>query len=392
MWQRLWFSIFFIILLLGLGYDSAHSQDNILKQKWELEKIKREMEESQNNLDSLQRLERKVQKDIADYEQRASINQTVLGRLNLQLSTIKDNVSRAKTNLDDAELRLSSSKTRYVGNLKYYYMGIRWDQYESSGEVQTEKDALLRILYLRSVAAFDRQQITKSSEYLEDAEMDFADLARQERKVGQAQQKKKSEYALVTSQKAKREKELSRVKRKRESESDRLLSLSEEARQMEDVIAKLETARRQRDESAKKTGFKFATGNFSSYKGGLLAPMAGRITQAYGWKIDSVTKLKSFSPGITIAGKARTPVVAVADGVVAYVGNLRGYGVFVIVEHEDGYYSTYAGLDKSLVEMSQLISRGDQLGAAASGPIKFELRHSKDALDPVEWLKLDNLR
>ncbi|SYZ74214.1 exported hypothetical protein [Candidatus Zixiibacteriota bacterium] len=387
------FRLLTAILIVVFAFPAGYAQSgDMVKQKQELERIKREMEESRNNLDSLQALEKKVQREISEYEQRTSINQTVLDRLNKQLKNIRSDLQRAKSNQDDAQFRLSASRDRYISNLKFYYTGIRWDQFETAGQVSAEKDALLRVLYLRAVAAYDRRQVTRSSEYLRDAEKEYSALASRVKMVGDAQKKKKYENALVSSQMTKRERELLRVKRKKESEADRLLSLSEEAKQMEQLISRLEDARRRREESPRTTEFKFATGNFASYKGALLAPISGRITAGYGWKTDPVTKLKSFSPGIEIDGKVGAPIRAVADGVVAYVGALRGYGVFAIIEHEDGFYSTYAGLSRALVDKDQIVKRGESLGAAENGRVKFELRQGKDPLDPVEWIKLDNIK
>jgi len=118
--------------------------------------------------------------------------------------------------------------------------------------------------------------------------------------------------------------------------------------------------------------------------------MKGKITSGYGWKQDRVTNLKSFSPGIEITGKKKGMVNSVSRGVIAYIGFLRGYGSFMIVEHEDGYYSMYAGIDDIQVEQNQIINKGDKLGFTSTGIIKFELRKGRDPLDPMEWLRIDS--
>jgi len=191
---------------------------------------------------------------------------------------------------------------------------------------------------------------------------------------------------------ARREKELSRLRRKKESEAERLSSLSESARQIEDLIAQLELARQQRGKSSSATNFKYNTGNFASYKGKLPSPVAGTITKGFGWSIDNITKLKSFSPGIEISGRQNSTIKAIASGVVAYVGILRGYGTFIILEHEDGFFSTYAGIDNPSVEKGEILSEGEKLGVSESGMVKFELRRGKEPIDPVEWLNIGNIR
>ena len=178
----------------------------------------------------------------------------------------------------------------------------------------------------------------------------------------------------------------------KESEADKLITLTEAARQMEELISRLEQARLDRERSSAPIDFNFETGNFVSYKGGLAAPLKGKVVGGFGWKTDKITKLKSFSPGIDILSRKNTPVMAVAPGAVAYIGNLRGYDNFVIVEHEDGYYSTYAGLDDLRVVQYQIVDKGDIIGKTPDGNIKFELRQGREPLDPVEWIRIDSFK
>jgi septal ring factor EnvC (AmiA/AmiB activator) len=377
-----------LILIPVAGIVRADDrQKDIVNQKNELEKIEKEMAGCQKNLDSLKQAEKKIQKEIADYEQRASISETVLRRLNKQLESIRGNIEKSRRNLVDSKNRLNSSRSRFIGNLKYYYSGTRSKAFEKEGEIKKEKDALRRLLYLKALASYDRAELTRSAEYLREAEKDYTGLVDEEKTVGTVQKKKKSEYTIVSSQMEKREKELSRLKRKKQGEADRLASLSEAAREMEDLIARLETARQERE--SEKEEFKFETGRFAALKGGLPAPMPGRVITGFGWKVDPVTKLKSFTPGIQIAGKKNSNVIAVADGTVAYIGNIRGYGNFIIIEHEDGYYTTYAGLDNLNVEQGEIVGRGKTLGLSKAGNMKFELRQGKESLDPIEWIKID---
>ena len=383
--------ISFCCLMMALAKAVSQSND-IVKQRSELEKVKKQLNECQQNLDSLMGLEKRTLKEISDYEQRASVNETVLKRLNNQLTNIRGNIKESKVKLDSSQANLNSSRARFEGNIRYYYLGTRWDVTGQEGEIQKEKDALRRILYLRALASYDKEQLSDASKYLKSAESDYRTLLDKEKTVGSAQRRKKSDYILASTQMARREKELSRLRRKKESEAERLSSLSESARQIEDLIAQLELARQQRGKSSSATNFKYNTGNFASYKGKLPSPVAGTITKGFGWSIDNITKLKSFSPGIEISGRQNSTIKAIASGVVAYVGILRGYGTFIILEHEDGFFSTYAGIDNPSVEKGEILSEGEKLGVSESGMVKFELRRGKEPIDPVEWLNIGNIR
>ncbi len=364
--------------------------DDMVKQKQELQKIKKELESSRQALDSLQGAEKKVLKDITNLEQQASANQKVIQRLNNQLGDIRKNLGHSQSELEQSQRKLESARLRFMGNINYYYIGGRHDRLQMDDEPEQEKAIFRKTIYLRSLAAYDRADLTRSTDYLARAESQVDSLAAREKKVGATQKKKKSEYVLLTSSKEVRQKDLSKLRRTKEREADRLLTLTETARQMEDLIARLEKERLERKESESPSKFDYATGNFVGYKGGLTAPFRGKIVTRFGWKTDPVNNLKSFSPGIEIQGPKGATVVAVAPGVAAYVGVLRGYGNFVIVEHEDGYYTMYSGLESLAVGQNQLIDRGEKLGLASTGLVKFELRLGREPIDPLEWLQIDS--
>ncbi len=66
--------------------------------------------------------------------------------------------------------------------------------------------------------------------------------------------------------------------------------------------------------------------------------------------------------GIDFAAPAGSDVVAVAAGVVTWSGRKNGYGNVVEVGHADGYTTLYAHNQKNLVEVGDLVKRGQVAG------------------------------
>jgi lipoprotein NlpD len=84
-------------------------------------------------------------------------------------------------------------------------------------------------------------------------------------------------------------------------------------------------------------------------------------------------------------------VAAVASGTVAYVGNLRGYGNFIIINHDDRFYTTYAGITEVTVSVGEYVLAGNKLAeVAGEGVVKFELREGRTPLDPIEWISIES--
>jgi murein DD-endopeptidase MepM/ murein hydrolase activator NlpD len=188
--------------------------------------------------------------------------------------------------------------------------------------------------------------------------------------------------------KTKQEKELKNTQRKKTVESDRFITLKQAAEEMESIVQRLldEAAQRERAGN-QRVSF------FAELKGTLLAPYKGRIIDSWGDKVDPVTNLRSTSPGIKIKGVAGRKVSSVASGTIAYVGELRGYGNFIIINHDDRFFTTYAGLTSVIVTTDQYILAGEKLGVSDSdGVIKFEIRDNMKTVDPVEWIQIESFQ
>lgn len=119
--------------------------------------------------------------------------------------------------------------------------------------------------------------------------------------------------------------------------------------------------------------------------GGFSWPVHGRIISQFGPAAKGVR-----NDGIQIAVPSGTPVLAAADGVVAYVGSsIPSLGGLIIIKHGDGYTTVYGNAKKLLVQRGQSVRRGQEIavsgetGAAAQPSLHFEIRKGRDAIDPL---------
>ena len=96
--------------------------------------------------------------------------------------------------------------------------------------------------------------------------------------------------------------------------------------------------------------------------------------------------------GIDIAAEAGDPVFSIADGIVTRAGWDDERGNMVVVEHADGWSSTYAQLEEMAVEPGQRVTQGQIVGRAgstgeSSGPhLHFELHYHGQAVNPLDHL------
>ena len=378
--------ILLILLSAFLSPVQAASKKDILKQREGLKEIQKEVEESRSKLNLLKKEESAVHKKISKFDQRIESNKKVVRRLNNELNVLQKNVRKAEEKLENLQVTLDRAIRRYLGNIRQFYFTTR--EFTETGWLDPNKETNLerRIVLLSAFASYESDNLTKVSDFLNQTIEQKNQLKGERSKVRRLKQSKETATSLERSKKSRQQKELQKLRRKKTQESDRLITLEQAAREMEMILVRLEKERRKRGIRKRSDEPSF----FASLKGQLRSPFKGEITIPFGNSVDKTTNLKSFSPGISIQGRAGQPVYSIAAGSVAYVGDLRGYGNFVIIDHDGIYFTTYAGIARAEVLSGELVAGGTKLGEAGpDGLIKFELRKGREPLDPIKWISID---
>lgn len=387
--RRFVLTVFLVLAgLIAAQTAKAGDKSNILDQKNELEKIKGDVERGQKKLDSLKAVQMGIQKQISDADQKMSSDQKVIGRLNRQLRALKQDIAQAESDLTDRQVAFDRTQRRYLGNIRQFYFAVEKKDNLLTDSPNVELQRNRAVVYLTALANFESGNVEQASVYLAQAVEQLDDLSGQSKEVSNLKKKKEVSYSLDKSRKSKQEKQLDQLRRRTMAERERIMTLQMAAEEMERIIARLEEERQRTDVANRGD---HAASVFAGLKGQLRSPFRGKVIVPFGNLVDPVTKLKSFSPGITIKGKARADVTLVASGTVAYAGNLRGYGNFVIINHDNQYYTTYAGLATVVVTEGQHLPAGAKLALAGDdGVVKFEIRKGHEPLDPVTWIRIES--
>lgn len=121
----------------------------------------------------------------------------------------------------------------------------------------------------------------------------------------------------------------------------------------------------------------------SSEQDSFIWPAIGQIVEG---GIDSSTS------GLTVIGRAGTPVVSVGNGKVIFSGQgPEGYGKLLIIRHDKDLLSVYGRNRNLLVKEGNEVKRGQriaEMGAAETGVagLYFEIRKQGRPVDPKNFL------
>jgi murein DD-endopeptidase MepM/ murein hydrolase activator NlpD len=125
----------------------------------------------------------------------------------------------------------------------------------------------------------------------------------------------------------------------------------------------------------------------------LRKPVAnGRLGDGFAWRLHPILRRWLHHNGIDYAAPYGSPIVAAGDGTVAIIGHEWGYGKYVRIRHDAGYFTTYAhisGVPPTLkvgqrVRQGQVIAYIGSTGLSTGPHLYYELRIGGRYYDPLK--------
>ncbi len=116
-------------------------------------------------------------------------------------------------------------------------------------------------------------------------------------------------------------------------------------------------------------------------------PYGGSVTQSYG-----KNKNNTANRGINISGKNGDNIHATYDGVIDYVGKIRGFGDVIILSHDDDYNTIYAHLSEIEMKAGDIVKKNDIIGKIGSSgfiddnQLHFKIFYQGRPVDPMKIL------
>lgn len=176
---------------------------------------------------------------------------------------------------------------------------------------------------------------------------------------------------------------LARLGEETREQSDRLGRFAREAQDLREFLGRLDErpapARAVRPPPARPG----ETAGLSGYRW----PARGRIAENWGANQGG----GQIARGLTIEPRDGAGVIAPFEGIVAFAGQFRGYGLILILEHSGGYHSILAQMGRIDAVVGQAVTAGEPVGRAGTSergtPVLYiELRRNGLPIDPSPLL------
>ena len=124
-------------------------------------------------------------------------------------------------------------------------------------------------------------------------------------------------------------------------------------------------------------------------KGKFWTIQPGKVTSTFGPRVAPTQGASTFHKGIDIAGNDGDPIIAAADGIISVTSSNAASGNYIIIDHGNGYQTSYSHLSAINVSKGKFVSRGSVIGkmghtGIATGPhLHFMVYENGKPINPL---------
>jgi len=371
------FVIFLFTIFLNLSDASAEKINKLLEIQQKIRKVWSNVSESKDeeksirtNIESINETIVKKEKALRDYDKR--------------MSQTKEEFSRLEQEIDMLSGALDGRKQYLKEYINFLYKA----QFENNAFVLVSatdyQDLARRSKNISLIANYESRVIQK---YVNDMNEINSKRKNLESLIGELEADK--EYARekkkeLQTELSKKGELLSSVKEKQIAYEKKIKELEISSQKIQGMVTNLEK---------KKIPESITGSGFVSFKGHLPWPIDGKVLIPYGLYKDRVFNISAFKNGIEIEAGLDDVPKAVAGGRVIYANTFEGYGMLLIIDHGNGYNTSYGNLSEVTLQKGDLLIKDTELGKITKSKLLntpalyFEIRHNGKPVDPVEWLK-----
>jgi septal ring factor EnvC (AmiA/AmiB activator) len=283
---------------------------------------------------------------------------------------------------------MGERKRSLMARLRVQYMEGRTGALKVLLAADNYADLHRRFQYLSAVSR-------REYELLRDYEHDAERLGQVEKQRAVARDamlslKEQTEHKLSEVQEGKRRKNLFLAKITDEKESyDRMVGELEKSASRVDNLLKELLEQRARIATAQ---VRQKGGKAHTLLGQFLWPADGDIVGQFGRQKHPQFNTYVHRKGIDIRAPEGSGIRAVMAGSVAFADWLKGYGLVVILDHANGFFSLYAHASALVVKTGEHVQSGQVIGTTGDtgmtkdNTLYFELREGAEPVDPLIWL------
>lgn len=390
-----------LLSLLAFAPHAAAAQGttarDLADSRRRLEEIKSERERLERQRDQLRGQVHDVSDELDNIERRRESTGRIVSEIERQIGGLSSQLDRSSTELVLAEDNLAERRAVLERRLAEIYKRGPLYTFQVLLAAESFGDLLSRYKYLYLTSRQDRALVTDVERLRQRVLAQRGQIVSVKDQLDRTREDREAELDRYGRIAQEQETRLAALQRSARSTERRLAELERDQTRLNSLLASLERTRREDAARAPRAGSAAAVSTPGSITtadiGKLDWPVEGRIVYRFGRDTLPSGGVIRWN-GIGIAAPVGTPIHAVESGRVRLVGQFGTYGLTIVLEHGNGYYSIYSHLNSATVKLGAAVTKGETIGAVGGqnsdyGPhLHFEIRgENQIALDPTDWLR-----
>ena len=391
-----WHSPFIFILVMGTvlwspeapgkSKDKETLQQEIEQERIRLQDLNQEIRETQKKAQKVESQQGTVLKTLEDLDQKLKRKKDVYQQTSHQLKKKDRELAELNAQLADIQSSIKQRRHSISARLRLLYMEGRDGYLKALLSANSFSNFERRLTYISTITKREYQLLQKFHADLNELEQLQEQQARAREEL--LQYKGQTEKTIQEMKGVKDEKKvlLTSLSKEKELYDRSVEGLQRSAQQVDGILKELDQ-RFKLSQSKKR-----APSARALSRGSLLWPTDGKVVTYFGRQKHPTFDTYINKKGIEIETRAGSPIRTVSSGTVVYADWLKGYGLVVIIDHHNGFFSLYAHSSQLLVkegqtvEMGQTIGETGETGLTEGTTLYFELRKGTKPVDPLRWL------
>jgi len=388
-------SLLAVFCLVAMARPLPAQTRDLEESKRRLEEIKAERDRLQSQRQRLEGQVHDANADLRNIERQKESTERIVHEIERQIGGLSGQLDRSSAELILAEDNLAERRAILERRLIDIYKRGGLYAFQVLLTAESFGDLLSRYKYLYLTSRQDRALVDDVEQLRKRVVANRNDILQVRGELDRRRQEREAEYERFGSLAKERARRLQQLQRTARSTEQRLTALERDELRLSQLLASLERARRE-ELARRRAGLPTPAvpGALTTADIGKLDwPVEGPIIYRFGRDTLPSGGVIRWN-GIGIQAPAGTPVHSVEAGKVRLVGQFGTYGLTVLLEHGNGYYSVYSHLQSATVKLGDVVSKGQAIGSVGGissehGPhLHFEIRgENQIALDPTDWLR-----
>ncbi|MCI8411081.1 MAG: peptidoglycan DD-metalloendopeptidase family protein [Clostridia bacterium] len=344
----------------------------------EQQELRNQINDANNELEGVQSDLTENLQQVQKLDDKITTSQEELNQLNIKITILQNSIDEVEDKLKIAEENYDKQKKILEARLVTMYETSDTEYLDVILSSRSISDFLSNYFFITELAAYD-------TELLEDMETKKNDIELTKKKL----ENNREQLATIKQNQTKTAKILENTKIVRENF---ISKLSDKEKELQTQIDEYNTRFAEINSEILAIAMQ---GIDTKYIGGELAwPVPGytRISSKYGMRTHPITGVYKLHTGVDISAPMGANFIAANDGIVTKAGYNSAYGNMVIIDHGGGVSTLYAHGSEILVQVGQVVKRGDSVLKVGStgystGPhAHFEVRLNGVVTDPMPYI------